>query len=817
MILSSLFQETRVVKLFSLSVAFFFMLYSVVCGFFWTFDSFGFLNVLTAQIVLEAVALALVMKKHHRKLEIKFDLQQDCWPIILMLILLPFTISKFELFSTGQDQGLYQAEAIELYMGNYDVQHDLEEYLILQDENDKDNYKKMVENFTGFYPLRDRGWPTVHEDDVKSDVSGMYHGVQTFPSMLGLWAKMFGVEKMAGVQTVFYLCSVILFYYLLVDVGIKRRANVLLTTLFGLSPLVLWISKSSFTEMFLTLIMVTYLLLLWNVKPSRLIWLQAIPLISFAYIHVSFIVLLPAFVVVNLYLYASTKKLPYLYVNVLCAMGLSSGYYMMSVIAPQYFFDNCARLYWRSIVTRDNFMLWVYFLSMLIVVVSFLVYRLSDLIEQLFSARNLKKIFVVLAVVSLFIMVWKGIKIGFMKTPEDGDPVGLYKYYGTGLAAFSHLSLYAFAMSTGFIIVPYVVYLFIRRTQTIIMNRHYVVVGVLFLYMIMIQSAVIRTEVQYYYYYSRYLVFYIPIILLLFAVYLQDKVKRMLCICFLSLIPCLLFDIVFLKNKDHTVCEWEILLDMSAVIEENSAIIIGNAGIGRDVALQLRTISDSAIFPVFEDFEKELNMLKSHYDHIYYLTNNSVGDTDEVYLKIKSAELRVSYKDSYMYSSEAVNSGSGIYPTEMVRYRNQITLYQLSMDQPIMSFDIRNPKIIARNGEKGASYIESNGNEGIVMFGPYCSLPAGEYILRIPIQLLDTPNPAVGGIRSWVGGQFIIAEEGAIKKYLVDENNETYIEMPFELSTYQRDIEFVITAAAGSKFRIYSYDIYEASEYDNRK
>lgn len=807
-----LYRRTRVLYAAALSVTVFWIMYCVISGLFFVFDKFSFYNVLIFQSVLSVLWCLFCIRNNEQGIVFLFD-KTDMWLLGLLLMALPFTLAKFEVFSTGQDQGLYQAEAIELYMGNYDVQHDFEEYQLLSDD-DKHDYMEMVnKNFVGFYPLSMRQWPTVKASEIKSDVSGMYHGVQTFPAILGLSGMLFGLENMVDVQTIFLLCSIIFIYYIIYNLGIPIWQNIVMTLLFELSPLVIWVSKSSFTEMYLTLLMSIYLYFLMDKKNLKLKWLMGLPLLAFAYTHVSFLLLVPAFVIVNFVLYINEKNKQYLYVNVMCAVGLSSGYYVMSIIAPQYFFDNCSRLYYKSIVTKENFLIWIYALSCIIIISSFVLhYACIEKIKKYINTVYITKLLLFVSLISLSWMIIYGIGIGYLKNPEHQNIPWLFQYYGKGVVAFQHLSLYAFAMAMGFVALPIIIGAFIKNAKVLNNDIRYFSIGLLFVYMVIIQSAFIRKEVNYYYYYSRYLVFYLPIVSVMGAVLLRSCGKTLWFFLSLSFVPMLIFDQALVRFKDDTYYEWEVLTDLQRAVEDNSAIILESETIQNILGPQVRAITKSSIFPVFRDLEKELELLNTHYDNVYFLSDDGTWTSDDPFLKYKD-DMEVVYRDRYLYSKAAINSNKGIYPLEFTETEMELVLYQYYSDEYKVKYDMGAPTIYVQNGRKVSNYIESTGEAGIVAYGPYCTMNSGKYTLRAYIEVLETSKDSPGNFTIYSEyGNDIIFPSTDISKLIKRERDKSFIEVVFDLGMDKENIEFVVSATEKSKFKLYSYIIYKTEE-----
>lgn len=122
---------------------------------------------------------------------------------------------------------------------------------------------------------------------------------------------------------------------------------------------------------------------------------------------------------------------------------------------------------------------------------------------------------------------------------------------------------------------------------------------------------------------------------------------------------------------------------------------------------------------------------------------------------------------------------------------------------------VNDGKVRVKNGTKENGCIISSGDKGIVTYGPYISIPEGKYRLRIPFEVISSRKKSLGKCRIGVNQKEPVLNPTPLKKFIVeDEKNGTiYLSIPFEISEYTENLEFIITASEGSVFRIGSYDI----------
>ena len=690
-ILSYLYKEFVVVKMGAISVALFGSVFSVISGFFFWIDHFSFYNVLIAQLIVElAILLLLFLKKGKINILFSYLSKRDTVVLFIILFAVLLTWTKFELFGANQDQGLYQTEALELYMGNYEVQHDFEEYSILETDKEREEYYHMLDEvWIGYYPLSDNDY--IEYDGTMSEVSGMYHGVQTFPAMLALMGLLFGMTNMVHLQTIFYICCIIFIYYTLWEMNIITKSRVFYTAMFALSPLCLWISKGTYTEMFLCMMVCFYLLLLFEENEEK--WLMCMPLLGFSFVHISYLAMWPGFWIANAVLYLYNRNKQYLYVNIVSSIGLFLGYYMMYKIAPIYFYLNVSRLYIENVITHNNIMIYFLIVALLSIVVASLMLNkkmewLKSVLLQVQKSKWIIPFFLILALA--FWLFW-GFKMGYVLESDREDRV----YYGNGLMAYTHLSIYASIMATGFVVLPCILgSLFVRAKKIVEDTKKYVLV-LIFIYFIVFLSIFYVKEIHFYYYYSRYVLCTVPIVCLCAPLCINNwKKKVMIPIVVVTLISMLFFDSAIIKDKDDTIYEWEVLEDLKQTVEENSAIIISGQELQVVMGPNVRTVLDVAVYPMFEDTRQQVRLLQEKYENVYLLS-----ETNDSPKEWNGGRLEVVYKDKYN-SSRGQSLGWGVYPTDFNSIEKELVLYKVSL------YELGDVVWFATEGRNAEDYVK---------------------------------------------------------------------------------------------------------------
>ena len=406
-------------------------------------------------------------------------------------------------------------------------------------------------------------------------------------------------------------------------------------------------------------------------------WLISMPLIAYAFVHVSFLVMWPIFWIINAWMYVVKKDKQYIYANISNAVGLGIGYCMMGKIAPHYFYMNCQRLYIGNLVTPDNLVIWICVIALLSCIVSVALLKFNKATPQkiLECIQCNRWIVPILLVGSMIMWIRYGVEWGWMNSPEDYRRTELRQYYGEGMVAFTHLSIYACAMATGFFILPITIGWLLRKGKKVQEKTESYMVLLLFLYVVIVQTVFFMPEIGYYYYYSRYMTPYVPIICMMAALCFENwKHKVLFPITILSFGNMLYFDAAILQEKDDTVWEWEILEDLATVMEEKQAVILYGAEVQNTMGPKLRAVAEVEVFPDFSDVQEQVAFLNGYYEHVYVLSMNELEE-----IGVLSDEFEIIYRDRYQYR-QADSFRVGLYPTQKRILDKEVILYEISCE-----------------------------------------------------------------------------------------------------------------------------------------
>lgn len=614
-------------KLAVFSVCGFFFLYTIVsAGFFWA-DRFSFRRTLAVCIVCEgAIAASVTLKciRNGRKAllpKISFDRKAYWIPLVIMLVSLPFTWNKFELYSMGQDQGTYQVKALALLAYDTHNYMEMEEFNKLDTPEEKQKYLDFVYSQNNLYLPR-----VIEETETDASqfdrIVGTIHGLPTYSALLALWGAMFGYANMIGVQTILYICLIFLSFFVAENMKLKRTTGAWITLLTAFSPIVIWCSKSSLTELGLAVIFTVFLYILTGKKEHA--WLAWIPLVVFAFFHISIYIFMPVLVILLFMMYFMQKAKGWLISVIGTLIGYGVSAFWAFDIAPYYSYGNYSVLFklTRNIINQDNIKPVIVVLCVLLSAAAVVLMTewgkaLADNLCRLCADSRIFRN----SVIWLIRLTLAG---SFLFFVYKGFITAEYTRY------FEYLQISTFTYMTGLILVPFLYgYLFCKPGK-VLGNGMTAVFVLLFFYCVIAYSSFMRLHVSYYYYYARYVTIFLGIIFLLAARLAEDMewgrwaVPVMFAVALLTFLP---YDAGLPTQKDHTRCEWEVLADVCEDITSKDAFIVGPEEQQIVFIFPVKLLTGCDVYYADEDLRGQIGKLAQKYQNVYYLDYEGALDT----------------------------------------------------------------------------------------------------------------------------------------------------------------------------------------------
>ena len=392
-------EKMNILKLAVLSLVGFFSLFIFISGIFFWIDKFSLFYALLLSFFIELIIflyLTFIKNIKFKSIEIHFELKSVIIPVIIAIAIIPFTINKFGFFGMGQDQGVYQTEAINIINGISDIQYDFKEFHSISDEGDRETYLKTTLGLLGFDNY-DYEFPNTSEQQELSDVSGIIHGVPTYSAILALWGKIFGIENMMSIQTLFFILALFMLFFICQSFNFKKITSSVILTIFAFSPVVLWVSKSSLTEMFTCVLLMTFFYFITLKNNPRYIWLSSFAVLTFSFFHVSIYTFMPMFIILYVIMYLIAKNKAYIYSMMIGTAAYLIGYLMTSSISPFYVFNNYKPVYFGNLINKFNLTLIILLVCIFVIIFGFLIIYIFNKINinenKIVEKLNSKKIF----------------------------------------------------------------------------------------------------------------------------------------------------------------------------------------------------------------------------------------------------------------------------------------------------------------------------------------------------------------------------------------------------------------------------------------
>lgn len=703
----------------------FFFLYTVVSAFFFWADVFSFAGALTGCIVIEAVlAVGLMsgifaggketglesedgeaalqlgqgnpetesgaeqingngnMRPGWLDIRVNSDLRRYWIPLVIFLIALPFTWNKFELYSMGQDQGTYQVKALALM--EYDTHNymEMKEFTKLETDEERQKYLDFIYGQNNLYLPR-----VIEETETDAsrftNIIGTIHGLPTYSALLGLWGKIFGYPNMIGVQTILYLCLIFLVYFIAENVKLGKSTAFGLTLLTASSPIILWCSKSSLTEVGLAVIFAVFLYILSGKREyAKYAW---IPLAAFAFSHISIYVFMPILIIVLFFMYFLQREKGWL----VSVLGTLAGYLVSAFwsfdIAPYYSYGNYIVLWKISkyLINENNIKIVIIALCIFLgTLAGFLMGKKgAALAEKIGESVENSRIWYqtcrwgirLLLVLSGLFFLYKGVI-----TAE-------YTRY------FEYLQISTFTYMTGLILIPFLyVYLFLKPEKAL--QGRTTAFLLLFFYCIIAYSSFMRLDVLFYYYYARYVTIFLSVVFILAGKLLEEAsgmgrgkyfAPAVLFLAFLTFLP---YDAGLLYQKDHTRCEWEVLGDVCEDITQEDAFIVGPDEQQIVFIFPVKLLTGCDVYYADENLRGQIGKLSLQYRNIYYLdydgelekkmeADSNWQDGALTVKKVYTNWNHLSYLDYFNITNPLTPI-----PLNYVEYRLKLSMHEISLN-----------------------------------------------------------------------------------------------------------------------------------------
>lgn len=702
-----------IIEIIALSFVGFCSIYIVISGCYFWIDSWKLEYALITIIIMEVLICLANKDKIVNLFRLKLK-KVDGIPLVIALLMLPVVVNTYGFFGMGQDQGVYQTKAINLINRVTDRNQEFENYYLLEDEQDRNNFTDIIWNskkLAGFDKY-DYRMPTLKRGE-SDPTTGIFHGIPTFAALLALWGTMFGIANMSSINTIFFICAISLVYSAIKNLGMGKKISAIGTVIFAISPIVVWVSKSALTEMFLTTVMCTYLFFLTESENKNKGLFMTLPIITFAFYHVSIYTMMPIFVIVFIVLYIWTQDKKYLIGNIIGVIGFWLGYSMMCEVSPTYTFNNSKQLYiLGDLINKDNVWLIITITCMMVILISLILGKMN--IKRLLGVISRKDYvfkFNLLVYAIFFIMQI----ILVVKNQLEG--------YGYG-GSIHRLGIWGFISFTGIIIIPFILIRTLKNSAVVIKSKERYCIWLLFLYCVMFYSSI--KNIPHYYYYGRYFSPFIPIVAIMSTIYMYGISKKLLYgVSFISVMSMIPFNYVLATQLDDTRMEWNVLSEVQKKVTNKDAVIV-DTDVLSYFFFPIHAMTGADVYPEYTDITKINNSINKEYENIYFIT-------DEMVVNDGSCSLDVVYRNPIETSLDLNTNHGRIIPLAldftqnqgeviMYRFNNITTEYDFSEINKVQYYGFGDLEgdFVWSNKEKAQikCYIEKKNYDLSIIQGP---------------------------------------------------------------------------------------------------
>lgn len=541
--------------------------------------------------------------------------RQDLCVLVVCILMAAGLHDKNELYGMSQDEGVYQTMAISYMNGNSKNQKTIKEYEELE-QGDRaaflDKLNAVISHgMHGYYLFCGDHVPQNMQKQY-DETSGYYHGVPTYAAAMALWGSIFGWKNMMGVQSLFYLLAVLLFYELLRKMNISVWGRMLLLAIYMLSPIMVWLGKSSLCEMLLSCMINWFLCELFSEESGEFKAVRiALPIVTFAFTHLSIYTLMPMIIGCLLIHFWNDRGLVFLRTGLFISVGYLCAILFTAWCYTKYFYLNIKILTGLPVIDDGNVLAILCVCGVLSTALFLALYLCKRPLPQLspvWQSRGLR--------ITAAVFMLEGARL-IVKSITDGS--------------WEKLTFLAYILLTGVVTLPVIFFFLISRTNIFCRGRRNAIITWFFLYCVLAYATLFRRWIINHYYGDRYLApFLVGILLMMGIVLEQNAVKRSghwaIAFCGLAALGYLIYHSGYIMtHKDDTRIQWDLLEEICEKLDGEDVVILDDERM-ISCFFPIRDMTGAYSFPVFgEDIAQTADRLTALGRDIYYL-----GGTEEL-------------------------------------------------------------------------------------------------------------------------------------------------------------------------------------------
>lgn len=611
-------KEVNIIQSFVFASVGYLFSHIVLSGLLLWIDQYSIVRTLIMCILFWWILAVMCIVKH-KKPHVTWQWKQYIIPLIICLLAFPIIQRPFGFYGMGQDEGVYQTQAI-LFMNHITKrQYDYEEYYMLDTDEEREVYERAVspDMLAGAYSAQDELFPAI------SERATVFHGLGTYSALLALCGSILGMHRMMNINGFMYILVIFMVSEIADCLKLKAVGKICTLSITAFCPLMLWLSKSALTEVGQTLILMSFLYLMLQDDTESIIS-SGICIAVYAFYHVSLYAFMPLYVCLYMWMFIKKKDKRYLIADIISIAGYLTGFWYGLSVSYKYVTDNYVKQI-RHLLTKNELIICVSLVCIALLLCLGIIYKYNARIENMRGiqgVRNLsdgKKRAIIIAVggVAILCLILQLLKKGNI------------------LNNIPEITLVAYLILGG-IVGPLCVYIsVVFFTKKWLQNDKYELLLILFMYCIIIFGCFMVIRSHYFYYYARYLNMYIPIVAIMAGI-IFDRIRVWISIgaFIIQMVYFYPYDKCLLTYSDDTLIEWDVLYSMSETLEQGDVVILP-AGEYRKLYLPLKALTDADIYPMDTDIIQSVQAKETGNRNIYYIAPfelTGYADIEEVKL-----------------------------------------------------------------------------------------------------------------------------------------------------------------------------------------
>lgn len=659
------FRKSDVLRIVAVGTGLYLAGYAVLSGMLIWWDKFsikrGAVCVLAVAVLIDIVLL-LAWTGGFPKVSFKW---KEYVPLAIILVVATFISCghRAGFYNMTQDEGGYVARAF-CYIGGYNANRiRFSEMNNVLNEWERGFYFDRLGELTAYY-----NWDVTDDTTGQLIAEGVTHGINTFPAVLALWGAMFGIKSMPGILTLCYLLFLCCVWLICENYKFKPWVKITLTTVMMFSPIVIWCSQNTLSEIVLAMFIALFYALITENARKRVTFISAIPVMGACFLHVQMAMLMPAVIVIYVINYVRTSHKGYLNALTMVMLSFGFGFSMMHKVAYDYVEKNFGHLFYKTgyLFYMGNFRLVIWLIviaCILMIIVLRILAAKGIVVKAIHAARHeerlgkFMKLLISLTVALLLVyFIYYGI-------------AHVYKYE----LEISRMSFMGLLQMSSFVILPLSLAAIIKKGNEWFTNRLYATSVTALLSVLLLYCIIVIPQIYFYYYYARYLAVFV-FMAVIPAGYILNKLnaKILAPVVGLGTVVMVWQSRALYKDQDLTYCQYDMVQKIVSCISAKDVVLINEEGYQCHSVflLPVKMLSGADVYFVDKD---NLDIQKQIYDQLYddvFLLTYDIGQyTDD-------HSWKPVYRDM-MHSSmyETFYEHFGPYPLETDVFDSPVALY----------------------------------------------------------------------------------------------------------------------------------------------